>query len=129
MERAPYIMAVDDDVDTLKLIRRILELEGYDVSVAADSRFALALLEERMPDLIILDIMMPDLDGFQFLYLLRQRSGVPVIMLTGRTEMNLLKKALLLGADDFVKKPFSTRVLVARIQAKLRRARQKVARR
>ena len=129
MERAPYIMVVDDDVDTLKLVRHILELEGYAVSVATDSRFALALLEERMPDLILLDIMMPDLDGFQFLYLLRQRSGVPVIMLTGRTEMALLKKALLLGADDYVKKPFSTRVLVARIQAKLRRARQKVARR
>ncbi|MFC2007224.1 response regulator transcription factor [Chloroflexota bacterium] len=126
MERVPYIMVVDDDVDTLKLIRRILELEGYAVSVATDSRFALASLEERMPDLILLDIMMPDLDGFQFLYLLRQRSGVPVIMLTGRTEMTLLKKALFLGADDYVKKPFSTRVLVARIQAKLRRARQKV---
>ena len=122
MKNCPHIMVVDDDQDILKIINRTLELEGYSVSTASDGTAALALLEEHSPDLVILDVMMPDLDGFQVLELLRQRSNVPVIILTARREPMLLQKALVLGADDYINKPFRPLVLVARIRAKLRRA-------
>jgi len=120
------IMVVDDDQEMLKLLNRTLELEGFDAIVVADGDSALAILEEIEPDLVILDIMMPGLDGFQTLDLIRERSNIPVIMLTARCEVNLLQKALALGADDYVSKPFSTRSLIARVEAKLRRARQEV---
>lgn len=119
-------MVVDDDQEMLKLLNRTLELEGFDAIIATDGDSALAMLAEVEPDLVILDIMMPGLDGFQTLDLIRERSNVPVIMLSARCEVRLLQKALALGADDYVKKPFSTRSLVARIWAKLRRARQQV---
>ena len=122
MKNCPHIMVVDDNQDMLKIINRTLELEGYTVITASDGRAALALLEEHSPDLIILDIMMPETDGFQVLQLLRERSNVPVIMLTARREPLLVQKALLLGADDYIKKPFRPLVLVARVRAKLRRA-------
>ena len=120
------IMVVDDDQDMLKLLNRTLELEGFDAIVVADGDSALAILEEIEPDLVILDIMMPGLDGFQTLDLIRERSNVPVIMLTARCEVSSLQKALALGADDYIRKPFSTRSLVARIGAKLRHARREV---
>ncbi|GAF88395.1 unnamed protein product, partial [marine sediment metagenome] len=101
---------------------RTLEPEGYGVVVAADGGSALTLLEDCRPDLVILDIMMPGLNGFQVLDLIRQRSSVPVIMLTARGEVTTLRDALSLGADDYVRKPFSTQELLARIRAKLRRA-------
>jgi len=117
MKNCPHIMVVDDNQDMLKIINRTLELEGYTVITASDGRAALALLEEHSPDLIILDIMMPETDGFQVLELLRERSNVPVIMLTARREPLLVQKALLLGADDYIKKPFRPLVLVARVRA------------
>ena len=120
------IMVVDDDQEMLKLLNRTLELEGFDAIVVADGDEALAILEEIEPDLVILDIIMPGLDGFQTLDLIRERSNVPVIMLSARCEVSSLQKALALGADDYIRKPFSTRSLVARIGAKLRRARGEV---
>ncbi len=122
MKNCPHIMVVDDDQDMLKIINRTLELEGYTVITASGGRAALALLEEHSPDLIILDVIMPELDGFQVLELLQKRSNVPVIMLTARHEPILVQKALALGADDYVTKPFRPLVLVARVRAKLRRA-------
>ncbi|HEY82455.1 MAG TPA: response regulator [Dehalococcoidia bacterium] len=122
MKRRPYIMAVDDEQEILTLLKRSLEPEGYEVALACDGRSALALMEKRQPDLIILDIMMPDLNGFQVLSLIRQRSSAPVIMLTGKGEVTTLRDALLLGADDFVRKPFYIKELLARVKAKLRRA-------
>ena len=98
----------------------------FDAIVVADGDSALALLDEIEPDLVVLDIMMPGLDGFETLDLIRERSNVPVVMLTARREVKSLQRALFLGADDYVSKPFSTRTLVARIRAKLRRARQEV---
>ncbi len=127
MRKHMCIMVVDDEQAILRLLSRTLELEGYGVVVADNGWTALELLEEHCPDLVILDIMMPGLDGFQVLDLMRQRSNVPIIMLTGRCEVTTLRDALALGADDYVKKPFSTQELLARTRAKLRRAGTKVA--
>ncbi len=122
MKKHKYIMVVDDEQAVLRLLNRTLEPEGYGVILADNGSSALELLEECRPDLVILDIMMPGLDGFQVLDLIRQRSNIPVIMLTARGEVTTLRDALSLGADDYVKKPFGTRELLARIRAKLRRA-------
>lgn len=122
MVKRQCVMVVDDDQEMLKILNRALELEGFDVVVAADGISALAIMKEHEPDLVVLDIMMPDLDGFQTLDLLRERSNIPVIMLTARCELASLQKALFLGADDYVRKPFDTRTLIARIRTKLRRA-------
>ena len=115
------ILVVDDDQEVLRMVNRLFQLEGYDVVSAADGKSAMALLEEHEPDLIVLDIMMPELNGFQVLDLVRQSSDVPIIMLTARSEVTTLHNALALGADDYVKKPFHTRELLARVRAKLRR--------
>lgn len=127
MKKRPLIMAVDDEETLRKLIRVNLTVDGYDVITAPDGDSALTMLEEREPDLVLLDIMMPGLDGFQTLDLIRQRSNVPVIMLTARCEMNTIRDTLGLGADDYITKPFSLQVLAARIRAKLRRAGQEEA--
>ena len=126
MNERQCIMVVDDDQDMLRLLGRVLELEGFDVVIAADGISALALMENSRPDLVLLDIMMPGLDGFETLDLLREQYDIPVIILTARREIASLQKALSLGADDYVSKPFHIRSLVARIQAKLRRARHEV---
>ena len=122
MKKRPLIMAVDDEETILKLLRVNLTVDGYDVITAPDGSSALTMLEEHKPDLILLDIMMPGLDGFQVLDLMRQRSNVPVIMLTARCEKETVRDTLGLGADDYVTKPFRILELTARIRAKLRRA-------
>lgn len=120
------IMVVDDDQEMLKLLNRILELEGFNTIVVDDGDSALTLLDKIDPDLVILDIAMPGLDGLQTLDLIREHSNVPVIMLSAMSEVTTLQRALALGADDYIRKPFSTRSLIARIRAKLRRVRQEV---
>ena len=122
MEKRPLIMVVDDEETLLKLLRVNLSLDGFDVVTASNGISALELLEERQPQLVILDIMMPGLDGFQVLDGIRQHSDIPVIMCTARCEVNTLRDTLVLGADDYVTKPFSILELEARIRAKLRRA-------
>jgi len=122
MEKQPLILAVDDQELVLKLLRVNLSLEGYHVVTASNGMSALELLEEYEPELVILDIMMPGLDGFQVLNLIRQRCNVPVIMLTAKCEETTLRDALVLGADDYITKPFSILELAARVRAKLRRA-------
>jgi len=121
MNEKAYILVVDDDHEILEMVERVLKLEGYEVGTAVDGETGLAMMEERQPDLVILDIMMPGLDGFQVLDLIRRRSDVPVIMLTARSETPIAGDALDLGADDYVRKPFAIRELMARIKAKLRR--------
>ena len=116
-------MVIDDDIEMLGMLNRILDLAGFDAIATADGSSALAQLEEAEPDLIILDVIMPGLSGFETLNLIRERSDVPVIMLSAKHEIKSLQTALSLGADDYVIKPFSTRALIARIRAKLRRAR------
>jgi len=129
MEKRQLILVVDDEEPILKLLRVNLSKEGYDVATAADGESALALVEKQRPDLVLLDIMMPGLDGLQVLNLIRQRSDIPVIMLTARQEVTMLGDAITLGADDYVRKPFSIPELKARIKAKLRRAETAVMRR
>jgi len=124
MDERQRILLVDTDRDTLKLLNRTLETEGFDTVVVADGDAALDLLDKIEPDLVILDTMTPGPDSFQVLDRLREHSDVPIIMLTTEYEVATLKTALSRGADDFIGKPFGTRSFVARIRAKLRRARQ-----
>ena len=124
MKKHQSIMVIDDDPEMLQLLRRTFELEGYDVVLAADGASGMMLLRDRKPDLLILDIMMPGPDGYMVLERIRQSYDIPVIMLTAKREATSLEKALALGADDYVKKPFRPLELVARVRAKLRRSNQ-----
>ncbi len=121
MKKYTCIMVVDDEPEVRRLLKCCLEPQGYDVILAPDGNAALALMGKCQPDLVVLDIVMPGLNGFEVLDLIRQRFSIPVIMLTGRCEVTTLRDALYLGADDYVRKPFSTQELLARIRAKLRR--------
>ena len=121
MEKRPLILVVDDEEPIRKLLSANLSVRGYAVATAPDGPTALSFLEKQEPDLVILDITMPGLDGFQVLEMIRQRSNVPVIMLTAKDDVTCIRRALQVGADDYVTKPFSIMVLLARVQAKLRR--------
>ena len=123
MEKKTHILVVDDAQYVTKLVERTLQDAGFDVTVANDGNSALAILAEREPDLVLLDIRMPGLDGFQVLERIRKSSDVPVLMLTAVSEENALARSMGIGADDYIEKPFLPRVLVARIRAKLRRIR------
>jgi len=117
-------LIVDDDIRMLRMMQRILELEGYRVRTASDGKAALDAFDEENPDLVLLDIMMPGLDGYQVLESIRKHSDVPIIMITAKLDVDSIKQAVDLGADDYVKKPFTPAELVARINAKLRRTEQ-----
>jgi DNA-binding response OmpR family regulator len=119
LAKQPVLLVVDDEESLLKLLRVNLSLEGYKVITAADGMAALEMFREHQPDLCILDIMMPGLDGFGVLKAIREQSSVPVIMLTASGEVEHLRETLLCGADDYVMKPFSLEELAARIRAKL----------
>jgi len=116
------ILAADDDRDLRELIGFTLAQAGYLVLKAGDGPTALKMFEEESPDLVVLDINMPGASGFQVCEAIRRKSRVPVIMLTVRGEEEDLVRALELGADDYLTKPFSPRTLLARIKALLRRA-------
>jgi DNA-binding response OmpR family regulator len=116
------VLVVDDDKKTAALVRLYLEKDGYQVLTAYDGRSALALARTRQPDLIVLDLMLPQVDGTDVCQSLRAESAVPIIMLTARaTEADKLI-GLDAGADDYMTKPFSPRELLARARAVLRRA-------
>jgi DNA-binding response OmpR family regulator len=116
------ILVVDDELHLVRAVRLYLELQGYAVFGAESGEEALEAVREKLPDLVLLDVMLPGLDGFETLEELRRFSNVPVIMLTSSSEEDHHVKGLTLGADDYVTKPFSQRELVARVQAVLRRA-------
>ena len=116
------IMVVDDEPAIRILLKRCLEPEDYDVITASDGDSALAAMRKCQPDLVVLDILMPGLDGFEVLEFIRQRFDIPIIMLSGKQEVTTVRDALISGADDYLRKPFHTRELVARIRAKLRRS-------
>jgi DNA-binding response OmpR family regulator len=116
---------VDDEPKIVSTVRAYLEREGYDVVEANDGARALELFRRRPPDLIVLDLMLPEVDGLEVCRQVRRTSDVPVIMLTARQEDADKLIGLELGADDYVTKPFSPRELVARVGVVLRRARPK----
>ncbi|HEY8538919.1 MAG TPA: response regulator transcription factor [Steroidobacteraceae bacterium] len=116
------ILSADDDKDLLALIAFTLSQAGYLVVKASDGPSAIQAFETEMPDLVILDINMPGASGFQVCEAIRAKSRVPVMMLTVRGEEEDLVKALEIGADDYLTKPFSPRTLLARVKALLRRA-------
>lgn len=116
------VLIADDDADLRELIAFSLSQAGYLVIKAGDGRAAVRRFEEEAPDLVVLDVNMPGLSGFQACEAIRRSSRVPVMMLTVRGEEEDLVRALGLGADDYLTKPFSPRTLLARIKALLRRA-------
>ena len=116
------ILIVDDEEMVRNMLQRALEKADYDIITAANGQEALDKMSQFDVSLVLLDIKMPVLDGFQTLELVRQRYDVPVIMLTGIGEVTSVRDTLALGADDYIRKPFSAGELLARIQAKLRRA-------
>ena len=115
------VLVVDDDAKTVELVKLYLNRDGYRVLTAYDGIEALRLARESHPDLIVLDLMLPGLDGLEVCRVLRAESDVPIIMLTAKTTEQDKLTGLDLGADDYVTKPFSPRELAARIRAVLRR--------
>ena len=116
------IMVVDDDKNICELLRLYLEKEGYQVVIANDGKEAVELNEKEDPELILLDIMLPQLDGWQVCREIRKKSQVPIIMLTAKGEVFDKVLGLELGADDYIVKPFETKEVIARIGAVLRRS-------
>ncbi len=122
MKNKPKILVVDDEERDLRLVEAMLAPEGYEVVLAHSGQEGLEKARESSPDAILLDIRMPDMNGFEVLRILRQRYNIPVIMLTAKKEVTSVRDAFHLGADDYVRKPFMKGELLARIRAKLRRA-------
>jgi DNA-binding response OmpR family regulator len=123
---AQTILVVDDEARIVKLVRDYLERAGFAVLTAGDGETALAMARRERPDLVVLDLMLPGVDGLDVCRRLRQESGVPIIMLTARVEEADRIVGLEMGADDYVTKPFSPGELVARVRATLRRARGEI---
>ncbi len=115
------VLVVDDDAKTVELVKLYLNRDGYRVLTAGDGVEALHLAREGHPDLIVLDLMLPGMDGLEVCRLIREESDIPIIMLTARTTDQDRLAGLELGADDYVTKPFSPRELAARVRAVLRR--------
>ncbi|MGV8048960.1 MAG: response regulator transcription factor [Anaerolineaceae bacterium] len=115
------ILVVDDEKGLVKVIRLNLEQDGFEVVEANNGAQAMDKLRATLPDLVLLDVMMPDMDGFEVLGMIREVGNTPVIMLTAKGEENDKVRGLELGADDYVTKPFSPRELTSRIRAVLRR--------
>jgi len=116
------VLVVDDEPRMVRFVRMNLELEGYRVSTASNGADAVEKVRKELPDLVILDIMMPEMDGYETLERIRKVSSIPVIMLTVKAEEEDKVRGLELGADDYVVKPFSPRELMSRVRAALRRA-------
>jgi DNA-binding response OmpR family regulator len=119
---AKRVLVVDDEPRMIGFIRMNLELEGYQVLEAHNGVEALEIIRTQLPDLVLLDVMMPEPDGFETLRMLREFSTIPVIMLTAKGEEDDKVYGLELGADDYVTKPFGSRELSSRVRAVLRRA-------
>jgi len=120
--RKPRILIVDDDIGVLKFIRANLQTTDCETLVAMDGKEAMQVVEKELPDLIVLDIMMPKMDGFEVCRQIRQWSQVPIIMLSARHDVGEKVKCLNSGADDYITKPFGVNELRARVHAVLRRS-------
>lgn len=115
------ILVVDDDLNICELLKLYLENEGYTAYVANDGQAAVDMFNEKSPDLVLLDIMLPKMDGWQVCREIRESSKVPIIMLTARAEERDELQGFDLGVDEYISKPFSPKILVARVNAILRR--------
>jgi DNA-binding response OmpR family regulator len=118
-----HILVADDDPKQAALVRLYLERDGFDVAVVSDGRAALQAARRRRPALIVLDVMMPEVDGLEVCRQLGGDEGAPIILLTARSTENDILLGLYLGADDYLTKPYSPRELVARVRTVLRRTR------
>ncbi|MBI5951933.1 MAG: response regulator [Chloroflexi bacterium] len=116
------VLVIDDDVEMGMLIEMVLEADGHDVHIANSGSGGLELASEVHPDLVILDIMMPDMDGFAVCSSLREMLNVPVLMLTAHSSEKQMLRSFTTGADDFLGKPFGNAELRARVRALLRRS-------
>ncbi len=121
MGKKTSILLVDDDPQLIRLVRANLESVGYKVLAAMDAHSGLKLVDMEGPDIIILDIMLPEMDGYELCQRIREFSSVPIIMLTAKVEDVDKVRGLTLGADDYLTKPFNVQELLARIEAVLRR--------
>ena len=121
MKDKPYILLVDDDPNISRLVQLYLEKEGFEVKTADRGDDALSEFRKLSPDLMLLDVMLPGMDGWQVLKAIRKTSTIPIIMLTAKDETFDKVLGLELGADDYITKPFDTKELVARVKAVLRR--------
>ncbi len=121
--RKVSVLVVDDDVRILHMMQRTLELEGYRVFKASGGETAIDVFDEETPDLVILDILMPGMDGYTVCQRIREFSQIPVIMVTAKDKDEEKVQGLNAGADDYITKPFSSPELVARVKAVLRRTR------
>jgi two-component system, OmpR family, KDP operon response regulator KdpE len=122
MPKKATILAVDDEPHVLKLVKANLESSGYKILTAADGEEAVQIVERELPDLVLLDLMLPKMDGFAVCRRIREFSAVPVIMLTARSSQVDLIHGFEVGADDYLTKPFSATELLMRVQAVLRRS-------
>jgi DNA-binding response OmpR family regulator len=124
---ARTILVVDDEPTQREMLAEALEAEGFTIVTAADGRAALLKFREAKPDLILLDLMLPELSGIEVCRIIRAESGVPILMLTAKDSELDKVVGLELGADDYVTKPFSLRELIARVRAQFRRTEQQVS--
>ena len=122
MKEQPRILVVDDDPSIVRLVQLYLEKEGFEVAAASRGDDALTLFRRNPPSLMLLDVMLPGIDGMNVLKTVRRTSSIPVIMLTARDETFDKVLGLELGADDYITKPFDTKELIARVRAVLRRS-------
>ena len=125
MNERPKVLIAEDEETIVESLSFLMEKEGYDVSVATDGRTAISMIARDIPDMVLLDVMMPVCDGFEVVRAMRKdshTSQIPIMMLTAKTREVDRRKGLELGVDDFVTKPFSTRDVVSRVKALLERA-------
>jgi two-component system KDP operon response regulator KdpE len=122
--KKPRVLVVDDEPETIKYVSTNLRVRGYDVLTAQDGLTALREFDQSIVDLVILDIMMPGPDGFEVCRAIRRRSDVPIVMLSARGQERDIVRALDLGADDYLTKPFGVEEMLARVRAALRRTNQ-----
>jgi DNA-binding response OmpR family regulator len=122
MDKVPSILVIDDEEYVTQLLKRTLEPQGYNVTAVNNGSVALDEVEKSAPDLILLDINMPGLSGYEVLERIKRKHDIPVIMLTAVLEAASVDKSIGLGADDYIRKPFRSRELIARVNAKLRRS-------
>jgi two-component system, OmpR family, alkaline phosphatase synthesis response regulator PhoP len=126
-QQGTRILIIDDEPSIVRLLQAYLEHEGFEIATAADGACALQLSRSFKPQLVLLDLLLPEVDGLEVCRQLRQESDVYIIMLTARSEETDIVVGLTLGADDYVTKPFSPREIVARVKAVLRRSRRPLA--